>query len=238
MTKHRGHFWSIVVRLCHCVFFWGGGVRSWGLPSCGRNTRQQARVPEGARRGRGWELTRPFFWLENTTFLEFSDIESKSWYSSPKFKGLAYAVWDGCFCCFWPLLLRQARNMLFGGLGDTVIPPSPEVVEWPYTVGGGGDTPPSTHPSLQTKVTIMGNNGLCHWDNLVRAFLVHKLLGPSPPPPQNKSGPSFLPGLRPMKNFLWRFRVPVVQTKIFFSTFSASDNSLSLGRGGGVRYEK
>ena len=42
-----------------------------------------------------------------------------------------------------------------------------EVLEWPYTMGGGGATPPRTPTPPQTKVTIVGENEigkilLCH----------------------------------------------------------------------------
>ena len=56
-----------------------------------------------------------------------------------------------------------------------------EVLEWPYTAGGGGVPP--RDPPLQTKVTIMGKNEIYHWESLVWPFLVHNLLGPRPPPP-------------------------------------------------------
>ena len=35
----------------------------------------------------------------------------------------------------------------------------------------------------KTKVTITEKNQIYHWENLVRPFLVHTLLGPRPPPP-------------------------------------------------------
>ena len=47
--------------------------------------------------------------------------------------------------------------------------------------------PPS--PSAQTKVTIVGKNEIYKRENLVRLFLVHKLLGPKPPPPPLKRRP-------------------------------------------------
>ena len=40
-------------------------------------------------------------------------------------------------------------------------------------------------PPPQTKVTIVGQNEIYRWENLVGPFLVHKLLGPRPPPPTN-----------------------------------------------------
>ena len=54
-----------------------------------------------------------------------------------------------------------------------------EVLEWPYTIGGGGVPP----PPLKTKVTTVGNNEIYNTENLVRPLLLHKLLGPRPPPP-------------------------------------------------------
>ena len=42
-------------------------------------------------------------------------------------------------------------------------------------------TPPP--PSLSDQSGHRGKNEICRWENLVRPFLVHKLLGPSPPPP-------------------------------------------------------
>ena len=45
------------------------------------------------------------------------------------------------------------------------------------SIGGGPPPPPPT------KVTIVGNNGIYRWENLIRSLLVHELLGPSPPPP-------------------------------------------------------
>ena len=54
-------------------------------------------------------------------------------------------------------------------------PPPREVLEWLYTIGWGV-TP------LQTKVTTVGKNEIYHWKNLVKPFLVHKLLGSKPPP--------------------------------------------------------
>ena len=51
-----------------------------------------------------------------------------------------------------------------------------EVLEWPYTTGGGAPPPP-----LQTELTIVGKNEIYRWENLVGAFLVHKFLGPRPP---------------------------------------------------------
>ena len=49
----------------------------------------------------------------------------------------------------------------------------------PTTIGVG-PRPPSP---LQTKATIVGKNEVYNRENLVGPFLVHKLLGPRPPPP-------------------------------------------------------
>ena len=76
------------------------------------------------------------------------------------------------------------------------------MLEWPYTVGGGGftpllDPPPQTlcqppPPPPRTKVTIAGKNEIYHRENLVGPFLAHNLLPPPLPPPSNTSlsGPS------------------------------------------------
>ena len=56
-----------------------------------------------------------------------------------------------------------------------------ELSQWPYTVGGGGVPLPGPPPP-QTKVTIVGKNEIYNWENLIGPFLVHKLLGPRPPP--------------------------------------------------------
>ena len=57
--------------------------------------------------------------------------------------------------------------------------------------------------------------------------------GPPPPPPDppQKIGPNFLPGLQPIKNFLWCLRRQLVQTKIFVWCVQ----KLSTTRGGGVQ---
>ena len=39
-----------------------------------------------------------------------------------------------------------------------------------------------SQPPPPTKVTIVGENENCNWEDLVKPFLVHKLLGPKPPP--------------------------------------------------------
>ena len=52
--------------------------------------------------------------------------------------------------------------------------PGREVLEWPYTIGGGG-------VPAQTKVTIVRKNGIYSRENLVGPFLVHKFLGPRSP---------------------------------------------------------
>ena len=60
------------------------------------------------------------------------------------------------------------------------------------SAGGGGDVlerltaiegapPPPRTPPLQTKVTIVGKNEIYRWENFVGPFLLHTLLGPSPP---------------------------------------------------------
>ena len=54
------------------------------------------------------------------------------------------------------------------------------VPEWPHTAGGG-ELPP-LDPHLRFKVTIAGKNEIYNRDHLARPFLVHKLLGPPPPP--------------------------------------------------------
>ena len=48
-------------------------------------------------------------------------------------------------------------------------------------------THPWTRPPPQTKVTIAGKNKIDQRENLVRPFLVHKLLGSRPPPPSTTS---------------------------------------------------
>ena len=69
----------------------------------------------------------------------------------------------------------------------------------------GGKPPPGPRPPLQTKVTIAGKSKMYHWENLVRPFLGHKLLGPKPPfppfscfpaPPLPLSQPLLSPPLR------------------------------------------
>ena len=50
---------------------------------------------------------------------------------------------------------------------------------------GGGEVPPpprTPSPPLQTKVTTEGKNEIYDRENLVGPFLVHKILGPRPPP--------------------------------------------------------
>ena len=53
---------------------------------------------------------------------------------------------------------------------------------------GGGPSPPP-----QTKVTIAGKNEIYKRENVVGPFLVHKLLGPNPPPPLAQKTPCPLP---------------------------------------------
>ena len=67
----------------------------------------------------------------------------------------------------WWQPLRHVRPCEVGG----VHPPHPpgDVLEWPYAVGGGGSPPPWT-PRPQTKVTIVGENKIYRWENLVRPF--------------------------------------------------------------------
>ena len=57
------------------------------------------------------------------------------------------------------------------------------------------EEPPS--PPLQTKVTIVGKNEIYNQENLVGPFLVHKILGPSPPlpSPHFKHTPALSPAL-------------------------------------------
>ena len=40
-------------------------------------------------------------------------------------------------------------------------------------------------PPPKTKGAIVGRNEIYRWENLVGPFLVHKLLGPRPPPPSS-----------------------------------------------------
>ena len=56
-----------------------------------------------------------------------------------------------------------------------------EVLEWPYTVGGGGGTPPP--PDAPPHQSDRGKNEIYNRENLIGPFLVHKILGPSPPLP-------------------------------------------------------
>ena len=77
-----------------------------------------------------------------------------------------------------------------GLLSATPSPPSPwpggrEALEWLYTVGGGGvPLPPQPEPPPpQTIVIIVGKPEFYDWEHLIGPFLVHKLLGPRPPPP-------------------------------------------------------
>ena len=87
------------------------------------------------------------------------------------------------------------RHIFAGRPRPTREPPSPsEVLEWPYAVGGGGEGVP---PPPQTKVTV-GNNGVYHWENLIWSFLVHKLLGPRPPPLPPLSSHTSLPPPPPL----------------------------------------
>ena len=64
-----------------------------------------------------------------------------------------------------------------------------EVLEWPYTVGGGWGTPHWTPPP-QTKVTKGGWGEIYRWENLVEPFLVPKVWVPDPPPP-----PQYFPAI-------------------------------------------
>ena len=41
-------------------------------------------------------------------------------------------------------------------------------------------TPPPPPP--RTKGTITGENEICNWENLIGPLLVHKVVGPKPPP--------------------------------------------------------
>ena len=62
-----------------------------------------------------------------------------------------------------------------------VYSPPMEVLQLLYTLGGGG-IPPSLDPPPPTKVTVVGKNEIYNRQNLVGPFLVHKFLGPDPPP--------------------------------------------------------
>ena len=53
----------------------------------------------------------------------------------------------------------------------------------------GSQTPPR-----KTKGTIVGNNEICRWENLVGPFLVHNILGPRPPPPPSPPPLQHSPG--------------------------------------------
>ena len=66
-----------------------------------------------------------------------------------------------------------------GGVGGRA------VLEWPHnTAGGGGLTPPPPWtPPPKTKGAIVGQNEIHQREILVGPFIVHTLLGPSPPPP-------------------------------------------------------
>ena len=100
-------------------------------------------------------------------------------------------AWGSVSLGFWGS--RQLSPFLGGGSSQGALstprPPSIESpsTQWLYTIGGGV-------PPLQTEVTIVGNNEIYRWENLVGPFLVHKLLGPRPPPPaSNTSLPPPLP---------------------------------------------
>ena len=54
--------------------------------------------------------------------------------------------------------------------------------------------PPWTPPPPPTKVAIVGKHAIYDSANLVGPFLVHKLLGPSPPPPFALFNTSLAPG--------------------------------------------
>ena len=64
-------------------------------------------------------------------------------------------------------------------------PSAKDAVERLTTAGGVAPSPPPPGRPLppQTKVIIAGKNEVYNWDNLVRPFWVHTLLGPRPPPP-------------------------------------------------------
>ena len=64
----------------------------------------------------------------------------------------------------------KKRNLQLGKSGQAIF----------GTPSFGSKTP---SPPPQTKVTIAGKNEIYNWENLVRPFLVHQVLGPKPPPP-------------------------------------------------------
>ena len=60
----------------------------------------------------------------------------------------------------------------------------------PQEEGGAPPPPWASPPPPKTKGTIVGENEIHRWENLVGPFSVHKVLGPRTPPP-----PSPLPPL-------------------------------------------
>ena len=87
-----------------------------------------------------------------------------------------------------------------------------EVVEWPYTIGGGA-LRPWTPPPLLTKGTIVGQNEVYHRENLVGPFVVHNFGGDAPPPPSLpfKYGGEQFRG----EKFVFQFGVELFPAKIF-----------------------
>ena len=73
------------------------------------------------------------------------------------------------------VVLHAERPRLTRAGQARVGPNSRITLERPTTIGGA---PP---PPTQSKVTIVGKNEICHSENLVGPFLVHKLWVPEPP---------------------------------------------------------
>ena len=85
--------------------------------------------------------------------------------------------------------LRQALRSSAGALRRALVAHArPQRFFRTIKTQEGGGPPPKPPP--QTKVTIAGKNEIYNWENQVRPFLVHQVLGPKPPPPLPPPCPS------------------------------------------------
>ena len=80
------------------------------------------------------------------------------------------------------LVVRSSSLLAVTNPGFYTPAPVPrEVLEWPYTAGGGGVPWTPLPPPDQSDHS--GKNETYHQENLVGPFLIHNLLGPRPPLP-------------------------------------------------------